>query len=58
MFNVQPGEVKYFEYAQIARGYKKYGNTEVADKKDVYGGAGGLWTAGNSKTPVARLLIV
>lgn len=36
MFSVLPGEVKYFEYAQITQGYKKYGDTEVADVKEYF----------------------
>lgn len=33
-FSVLPGEVKYFEYAQITQGYKRYGDTEAADVKE------------------------
>lgn len=35
-FEIAPGEVKYFEYAQITQGYKKYGDTDVAEVKEYF----------------------
>ena len=33
-FEVAPGQVKYFEYAQITTGYNRYGGTEVAEVEE------------------------